>query len=70
MSRIHTFSLIGFVFLGTSILLSGCTRDGFSRAGYEAVKNRHCNEQIHAPDCQGNYPSYEEYQREQSKIPE
>lgn len=69
MNRLHTFSLMGLLLLGTSLLLSACSAKNFSRAGYEAVKNRHCNEQMHTPDCQENYPSYEEYQRKKTEIP-
>jgi hypothetical protein len=58
------------ILLGFLILLGACSSENFSRAGYESVKNYDCNKQIASPDCRDNYPSYEEYQREKSKIPE
>ena len=62
--------LAGLILLGVSILLGGCSSEDFKRAGYGAVKIHQCNEEINDPACSDHYPTYEEYQREKSKIPE
>lgn len=67
MIHLHPLALTGFVLLSSSIFLSACSKDTFSRAGYEAAKLRQCNEQIDNIGCQDNYLSYEEYQRQRSE---
>lgn len=59
-----------FILPGVLILLGACSTEDFSRAGYESAKNYECNKQIGNLDCRDNYPSYDEYQREKSKIPQ
>ena len=54
--------------LSISIFLVGCSAENFNRAGYESVKNRQCNEDLGNLNCRDDYPTYEEYQREKSRI--
>ena len=62
----HGFTILAL--LAISIFLGGCSTENFNRAGYESVKNRQCNEDLGNLNCRDDYPSYEEYQREKSKI--
>ena len=65
------FQKFGFKILAVlaiSIFLVGCSAENFNRAGYESVKNRQCNEDLGNLNCREDYPSYEEYQQEKSKI--
>jgi hypothetical protein len=66
----YRVGLTGFTLLTIGLFVGGCSAENFKRAGYEAAKQHQCNEQILVPDCRDNYPSYEDYQREKSKIPE
>jgi len=68
MNRLSTVCYSGLALLGANLLLLGCSAENYKRAGYEAAKQYQCNEQILVPDCRDNYLSYDEYQREKSKI--
>lgn len=69
MKHLRKVCYAGLALLSISLLLSACSNETFKRAGYGAVKIHQCNEQINDPACSEHYPSYEEYQRERSKIP-
>lgn len=57
-------------FCGILILLSACSAEQFNRAGYDALHQRHCIEQTGTPDCDSDYPDYDEYQDQRPEIPE
>jgi len=57
-------------FFGILILLSACSIEDFKRAGYGALHQRQCIEQVGEPNCNPDHPSYDEYQDQRSEIPE
>jgi hypothetical protein len=69
MRRLQNFILPGLLLLGSSSLLSACTSEAFKRASYDALHQRQCIEQTGEPNCDPNYPSYDEYQRQRAEIP-
>lgn len=56
------------ILLSALALLTACSAETVKRGGYGAVKIYNCNDQINDPACSDHYPSYEEYQRERSKV--
>jgi hypothetical protein len=68
MMRVQTVILL-LLLLGNG-LLTGCTTEAFKHAGYDALHQRQCIEQTGQPNCDPNYPSYEEYKRQRAEIPE
>jgi hypothetical protein len=59
--------------LGMIILLSGCSYTSYTdikRASYDALHTRQCIEQTGVSNCDPDYPSYDEYQRQRAEIPE
>ena len=50
-------------------LLAACSSETMKRAGYDALHQRQCIEQTGEPNCDPNYPSYDEYQRQRAEIP-
>jgi len=53
-----------------ALLLGGCSYSDIKRASYDALHHRQCIEQTGTPDCEPDYPSYDEYQQQRSEIPE
>jgi len=60
------------LFFGILVLLSACSIADFKRASYDSLHQYQCNEQtgVGEPNCDPNYPSYDEYQDQLSEIPE
>ncbi|NOX91362.1 MAG: hypothetical protein GXP18_02600 [Gammaproteobacteria bacterium] len=58
------------LFFGILVLLGACSTEELKRAGYDALHQRQCIEQTGEPDCDPNYPDYNEYQNQRSEIPE
>ena len=60
----------GLVFITASTLLGGCTSEAVKRSTYDALHQRDCIERTGQPNCDPDYPSYEEYKRQRAEIPQ
>ncbi len=60
------------LFCGILILLTACSAEQFKRAGYDSLHQYQCSQQtgVGEPECDPDYPSYDEYQDQLSEIPE
>ncbi len=54
--------------LGALVILSACSMEDIKRAGYDALHQRQCIEQVGVSDCDPNHPDYDEYQRQRSEV--
>ena len=70
---LHTFAknaLHTFILLALLVVLGGCSKDQVKRGTYDALHQRECIERTGQPNCDPNYPSYEEYKRQRAAVPE
>lgn len=68
MQRLQTLILTALLLMASG-LLAACSSETFKRASYDALHQRQCIEQTGEPNCDPNYPSYDEYKRQRAEIP-
>ena len=69
----HTLAknaLYTFILFALLVVLGGCSQEQVKRSTYDALHQRECIERSGQPNCDPNYPSYEEYQRQRAAVPE